>query len=139
VRETALDLYGFVGEREQGLFEKLLTVSGIGPKSALGILDLASVETLHSAIVSGNAAYLTSVSGIGKKTAEKIVLELKDKMGAAISASGEAVSGDHEALEAMHALGYSQSEAREALRKVPASVMGSSDRIREALRIIGSR
>jgi holliday junction DNA helicase RuvA len=138
VRETALDLYGFSTEHELGLFEKLLTVSGIGPKSALGILDLAPVNTLQTAIVSGNAAYLMSVSGIGKKTAEKIVLELKDKIDEDITAP-EAAHGDHEALEAMQALGYSQAEAREALRKVPVTVTGSNDRIREALRIIGSR
>ena len=86
VRESALDLYGFPAPEEHASFELLLTVSGIGPKSALGILDAASSETLRDAISSGNAAYLTSVSGIGKKTAEKIVLELKDKV---IAGSGD--------------------------------------------------
>src|SRR3954463_9450151 len=76
VREDILDLYGFATEEEMRLFQLLLTVSGIGPKSALAILDIASVETLRSAIAGGNASYLTKVSGIGKKTAEKIVIEL---------------------------------------------------------------
>src|SRR3989338_802352 len=80
VREDALDLYGFLHEEELRFFELLLTVSGIGPKSALAVLDIASVETLRSAISAGNAGYLTTVSGIGKKTAEKIMLELKDKV-----------------------------------------------------------
>src|SRR3989338_10665102 len=84
VRESILDLYGFSSEEELRLFELLLTVSGIGPKSALAILDIASVETLRSAVSAGNASYLTKVSGIGKKTAEKIVLELRDKVGASI-------------------------------------------------------
>ena len=137
VREDALDLYGFVGEEELRLFELLLTVSGIGPKSALAIVDIARVETLRSAIAAGNTVYLTKISGIGKKTAEKIVLELRDKVGVGSEESGRSLSGDEEALEAMHALGYTEREAREALRKVPASVQGGSARLREALRIVG--
>lgn len=136
VRETALDLYGFVSEEELHFFEKLLTVSGIGPKSALGILDIAPVSTLRSAIATGKASYLTSVSGIGKKTAEKIVLELKDKIGAS---ADDTLHGDEDTLDAMRALGYSLAEAREALRKVPSSISNSNDRIREALRLLGSR
>ena len=138
VRESILDLYGFVSEEELRLFELLLTVSGIGPKSALAILDIASVETLRSAIAAGNASYLTKVSGIGKKTAEKIVLELRDKVGASADGSGAALHGDEEALEAMRALGYSQAEARDALRKVPQEIERSGERLREALRILGS-
>jgi Holliday junction DNA helicase RuvA len=139
VREDVLDLYGFETEEELRLFELLLTVSGIGPKSALGILDIASVETLRSAIGSGNAAYLTTVSGIGKKTAEKIVLELRDKVGIGTEASGAALKGDSEALEAMRSLGYTSQEARDALRQVPQEITKSNDRLREALKILGSR
>jgi Holliday junction DNA helicase RuvA len=139
VREDILDLYGFAQEEEMRFFELLLTVSGIGPKSALAILDIASVESLRSAIVSGQASYLTTVSGIGKKTAEKIMLELRDKVGAATEGAAGALSGDVEALEAMRALGYSAQEAREALRKVPQTVQKSNERLREALRILGSR
>ena len=138
VRESILDLYGFSNEDELRLFELLLTVSGIGPKSALAILDIASVETLRSAVSAGNASYLTKVSGIGKKTAEKIVLELRDKVGASLDGSDAALQGDEEALEAMRALGYSQGEARDALRKVPQEIERSNERLREALRILGS-
>lgn len=138
VRETALDLYGFASEEELRIFELLLTVSGIGPKSALAILDVATVETLRTAVSSGNASYLTKVSGIGKKTAEKIVLELQEKIGAP-AGGGVALKGDGEALEAMLALGYSQTEARDALRKVPVTVEKSNDRLREALRILGRK
>ena len=137
VREDALDLYGFSSEEELHFFELLLTVSGIGPKIALAVLDIAAVETLRSAIASENAGYLTNVSGIGKKTAEKIVLELKDKVGK--DSGAVPLTGDSEALEAMRALGYSAQEAREALRKVPNEVEGSSERLREALRILGKR
>jgi Holliday junction DNA helicase RuvA len=139
VREDVLDLYGFGSEEELRLFELLLTVSGIGPKSALAILDIAAVETLRSAIGGGNASYLTKVSGIGRKTAEKIVLELREKIGAGTEAASRALSGDEEALEAMRALGYSQTEAREALRKVPQEIEGSTNRLREALRIVGGK
>lgn len=137
VREDILDLYGFPGEEELSSFALLLSVSGIGPKSALGILDIASSETLRSAIASGNAAYLTNVSGIGKKTAEKIVLELKDKVLKGSSAGPAMPKGDMEALEAMRALGYSADEGRKALRNVPGEIEGSSERLREALRILG--
>jgi len=139
VREDILDLYGFRDEDELGSFTLLLGVSGIGPKSALGILDVASSETLRSAIASGNASYLTTVSGIGKKTAEKIILELKDKVIPGSSAGPAMPKGDIEALEAMRALGYSADEGRKALRNVPADIEGSSERLREALRILGSQ
>jgi len=137
VREDAQDLYGFPSEGELRFFELLLTVSGIGPKSALSILDIASVETLQSAIGSGNANYLTTVSGIGKKTAEKIVLELRDKVAKSEGSAGAALQGDAEALEAMRSLGYTAQEARDALRTVPPEITRSNDRLREALRVLG--
>jgi len=139
VREDVLDLYGFKTEEEMHVFGLLLTVPGIGPRSALAILDIASIETLRSAISAGNASYLTNVSGIGRKTAEKIVLELREKIGAGTESAGRTLSGDEEALEAMRALGYTVSEARDALRKVPQEVTGGSARLREALRMIGSK
>ncbi len=137
VREDAFDLYGFAHEEELRFFELLLTVSGIGPKSALGILDIASVETLRSAISAANAGYLTSVSGIGKKTAEKIVLELKDKMKPGDAAASGILRGDQEALEAMRALGYSAAEARDALRQISNDIESGSDRLRAALKLVG--
>jgi len=137
VREDALDLFGFTDDQELRFFELLLGVSGIGPKSALAVLDIASVETLRSAIATGNAGYLTNVSGIGKKTAEKIVLELKDKLKGEFAASSAAFKGDEEALEAMRSLGYSAAEARDALRKVPQELVTGSERLREALKLLG--
>ena len=88
--------------------------------------------------MAGNASYLTNVSGIGKKTAEKIVLELREKIGAGTESASRILSGDEEALQAMRALGYSAQEARDALRKVPEEVAGGSARLREALKMIGN-
>ena len=135
VRENALDLYGFQTEEELRFFETLLTVSGVGPKSALAILDLAPVDTLCSAIAQGNAQYLTKVSGVGRKTAGKIILELREKVG--VGAGGASLQGDEDALEAMRSLGYSLHEARDALRNVPREVTEGSERLRAALKVLG--
>lgn len=137
VREDVLDLYGFETEPELRFFEMLLTVSGVGPRSALAILDIASTETLRTAISRGNSEYLTKVSGIGRKTAEKIVIELREKVGVGNDETSHALKGDEEALEAMRSLGYSPVEARDALRKVPHSIANSNDRLREALKLVG--
>ena len=82
VRENAIELYGFRNMDELSFFELLLDVSGIGPRSALGILGIAPIETLRRAIATGDTTYLNKVSGIGKKTAEKIIVELRDKFSA---------------------------------------------------------
>ena len=110
-------------------------VSGIGPKSARGILNVAPANTLRSAIAAGNDSYLTNVSGIGKKTAQKILFELKDKV--AKTAIDPSMRVDEDALEAMKALGYSREEARDALKQVPSTITGSQARLREALRLLG--
>ncbi|MDP3958341.1 MAG: Holliday junction branch migration protein RuvA, partial [bacterium] len=116
VREDAEDLYGFIEEAELELFEMLLGVSGIGPRSALQIMGLAGVETLKKAISSEDTSYLTKVSGIGRKTAEKIVLELKDKLGGAGGMKHGELREESDAVEALKSLGYSQAEARDALK-----------------------
>ena len=141
VREDALDLYGFGSGDEQAFFEMLISVSGIGPKSALGILGMASIDTLKQAIASGDTGYLTKVSGIGRKTAEKIVLELRDKLRAHANTkeSPGALRAESDVVEALKALGYSQNEARDALKEVPESVTGTNARIKEALKILGGK
>src|SRR3989338_5141450 len=110
VREDALDLYGFADLSELEFFEMLIGVSGIGPKGALAILGITSVETLRKAISAGDISYLTKISGIGNKTAEKIVIELRDKMGTELQ--GASLQGELDSLEALKSLGYSQNEAR---------------------------
>jgi Holliday junction DNA helicase RuvA len=134
VRENALELFGFKRASELHFFELLLEVPGIGPRSALNILGLADVSTLREAIASKNANYLTRVSGIGKKNAEKIVITLQDKVAKGDDAFD--MEGETEALEALHSLGYSQKEARQALEMVPREVTGTGDRIREALKML---
>lgn len=140
VREDSLNLYGFLEREELAFFELLIGISGVGPKSALGILSVAPVGTLRSAIVSGDTSYLTKVSGIGKKNAEKIVLELKDKLGGATEGASSAGRKEEvDALEALAAIGYSQREAREALKDIPDSVKGTSQRVKAALKKLGER
>jgi Holliday junction DNA helicase RuvA len=137
VREDALDLYGFPGKEELEFFEMLITISGIGPKSALSILNLASIATLKQAIASGDSTYLTKVSGIGKKNAEKIVMELKDKL---IFTQEEVDSAsrsyESDSLEALKALGYAEREARDALKKVPKEITDTSECVKHALKIL---
>ncbi len=135
VKENALDLYGFETEEELDFFEMLLSISGIGPKTALSILNMTPVKTIKEAVSSGDTAHLIKVSGIGKKTAEKIVLELKDKLGSE-NVSSESLKDDLETLGALKALGYSQSESREALRKVTSKTQGAAGKIKEALKIL---
>ncbi len=136
-REDALDLYGFLDYEELEFFEMLLNVSGIGPKGALAILGVASLDTLKKAIGTGDTSYLTKISGIGKKTAEKIVLELRDKLTdkMKVKEGGSALREELDALEALKSLGYSQSEAREALKKVSGST-DTNTKIREALKLL---
>lgn len=143
VKEDALDLYGFMDAEDRDFFVLLISISGIGPKGALGILDLAPMETLVEAITSGDSGYLTKVSGIGKKTANKLVLELKDKLDARIKESGfkKHASPNHQeesdALDALQSLGYTLKEARDALSTVSKDVKKSDDKIREALKALG--
>ncbi|MEK7463715.1 MAG: Holliday junction branch migration protein RuvA [Patescibacteria group bacterium] len=140
VRENALDLYGFTSLSELNFFELLITISGIGPKTALGILNSASVETLETAIQTGDTSHIVKVSGIGKKVAEKIVLELKDKVEKVTHTpeAKTALRGDADALEALKSLGYSQNEARDALKELPKTITKTSEKIRESLKILGN-
>src|SRR3990167_11416460 len=134
MREDILDLYGFLERQELEFFEMLINVSGIGPKGALAILSVASIETLKKAISTGDIGYLTKISGIGKKTAEKIVIELRDKVASDASEKGGGSLRDElDALEALKSLGYSQHEAREALKKVKSDA-DTNTKIREALK-----
>lgn len=135
VRENALELYGFLNTEELEFFELLISISGIGPKGALSILTVVSIDTLKKAIASEESDILTKVSGIGEKMAEKIVLELKNKIDEEFS--GKEVSVNSEAIDALMGLGYKLKEAREALKKVPKEAEGVENRVREALKLLG--
>ncbi len=141
VREDALDLYGFLSREEEDFFQLLISVSGIGPKGALGILSATSTNTLKKAIATGDTSYLTKVSGIGRKTAEKVVLELRDKLKAHSDTkeSPHELRAESDVVEALKSLGYSQNEARDALKEVPSSIVGTNARIKEALKILGTK
>lgn len=133
LRENAAELFGFERHNELLFFRELIDVSGIGPRSAIAILSLAPLETLAGAIASGKSEYLTKVSGIGKKTAEKIILELKDK----VAGFGDTASEqDYEALDALVALGYSTHNAREALRTIGPDITDTRDKIMKALQVL---
>ncbi len=136
VRENALDLYGFLERDGLEMFELLITVSGIGPKTALSILNVASPTTLRQAVGSADPSYLTRVSGIGKKNAEKIVLELKDKVSYSEVDTTLNTRGEGDALEALVSLGYSERDAREALKKVSKETKDAGERVRQALRVL---
>ena len=134
VRETSLDIYGFLKREDMLFFELLIGISGVGPKSALSILGLADVATLTSAITHGDTSYLTKVSGIGAKSAQKIVLELSDKVGAL--SENPSLKADAEAIDALTAMGYSASEARSALKAIPKNIEGANARLKQALKAL---
>ena len=137
IREDANDLYGFQSMEEKDLFEILISVSGIGPRSGLAILSLSSPNVLKQAIAAGNTNYLTQVSGIGKRLAEKIVVELRDKMADLYgTATDQLVGGDSDVLEALRTLGYSASEGREILKQIPAEISDTKERIKRALSLL---
>lgn len=140
VRENSIDLYGFKNTEELSFFELLLDVSGIGPRSALAIIALAPINTIKRAIATGDVSYLNKVSGIGKKTAEKIIIELRDKLEnyKDDTDTPSTLREEGDILEALKSLGYSQNEARDALKQVSVSIEGTNARIKEALRVLSN-
>lgn len=135
VRENSLDLYGFADKKELDFFELLLNVSGIGPKSALNVLSSTDTTTLSKAIIKEDGSYLTKMSGIGKKNADKIVLELKNKIGDIENLEEiEDTKDDSDVIEALMSIGYSQRDATEAVKKIPPEISGINERIKEALK-----
>jgi holliday junction DNA helicase RuvA len=130
-------LYGFATESERHAFKELTKVSGIGPRTALAVLSGMSVADLAQAITMQDAARVTTVPGIGKKTAERLLLELKGKLGADLGALGASSvpDGQGDIVRALSALGYSDKEALIAMKSVPAGT-GVSDGIRLALKAL---
>jgi holliday junction DNA helicase RuvA len=140
VREDELSLYGFASEDELHLFETLMTVSGIGPKVAMGVISAASTDTLRIAIGQGNVDMLTTFPGIGKKTAQRLVLELKGKLDTSgLSGVNELTPMDQDVIDALLGLGYSAAEATRAASAVPATAKTVEDRVRVALQYLGGR
>lgn len=140
VREDALTLFGFSSEAERHLFDSLLKVNGVGPKLALSILSHMSTDNLRAAVASQRPEMLTRVPGIGKKTAEKILLELKDKLPTGLSALPMDATDNlnNEVMDALTALGFSVIEAQSALQSLPADAPRDLDeRIRLCLQQMG--
>jgi holliday junction DNA helicase RuvA len=137
VREDAQLLYGFGTEQEKSTFKQLLKVNGIGAKSALSILSGVSIEELVQAVSMQEVGMLTRIPGIGKKTAERLLLELKDKFGATgLAAAGNLPkSATHDVLNALISLGYNDREALLAAKQLPADI-GVAEGIRQALKLL---
>jgi len=140
VREDGLDLFGFSNESELKFFELLNSVSGVGPKLALAIMDIAETNDLISAIKEGRPDLLSKTSGVGEKTAQRIVLELKNKVQA--SGSQESVKkmeDDRDIIETLINLGYRREEVKAALQKVEDRSLGMEGRLKEALKILSGK
>ena len=148
VKEDAFTLFGFLSRDELGLFKLLITVNGIGPKGGLAILSVMSPDDLRFAIIAGDSASIAKAPGIGKKTAERITLELKDKIkvtedsllsqgGDSLGGelSGENLSAKDETVAALVALGYNQSDAMRAVRKVLGSDAGAAADTEDLLKL----
>jgi Holliday junction DNA helicase RuvA len=136
VREDAHDLYGFLEKAERDFFMLLMTVSGVGPKSAMQIIEKALYTRIRQALSQGDLVYLTKMAGIGQKTAQKLILELRDKVGSVTDVDSE---DDSDALEALTVLGYSLDDARDALSEIPQTVTGTQHRVKAALKHLGKR
>lgn len=146
VKEDGMSLYGFASQEEQEMFHKLLTVSGVGPKGALGFLSMLKPSEIIMAILSDDVKTLSKAPGVGRKTAQRVILELKDKFKTeeALSMGGEelegivetSIGGDakFEAIDAMTALGYSRSEAAKAVNAVAAEGMSTEEILKAALK-----
>ena len=140
IREQSHDLFGFISRNTKELFEKLLSVNGVGPKMALAILSVGSMQEVQQAISSGDVKLLQSAPGVGKKVAERVVVDLKDKVGLISSTSATAFLNQpsytklDDAHEALLALGYSLQDAAQALESVDSS-LPLDEKIRQALKV----
>ncbi len=139
VREDALALYGFLNLEELEMFELLISISGIGPKAGMGILSIATPKTIKTAILNEDPSILTKVSGIGKKTAERVILELRNKVADISTGDKEETMMDADAIEALIMMGYTNSEARDALKSVSKDIKDVGARVRAALKSLGKK
>ena len=137
VREQAQELFGFSNLAAKKLFELLIGVQGVGPKAALAILSLGDSELVRNAIASSDSGFIAKASGVGKKTAERVVVDLSDKVGVATAVAqasgGTTTSAGDEALEALIALGYTLNDAMLALENVPKN-LPTAERVTQALK-----
>jgi Holliday junction DNA helicase RuvA len=139
VREDALDLFGFLEAEDLGLFESLLTVSGVGPKTALNIFSFGERKDIIEAIIKGDVSFFTSVPRLGTKNAQKIIIELKNKMGssAELDLSGKDLLENAEVVQALKNFGFSVAEAQKAVREIKQVGLTTEEKIRLALKNLG--
>ncbi len=139
IKEDAHDLIGFRSMQSKQLFQQLLSVKNVGPKGALAVLDIGAADTVRAAIAGGDVKLLQTAKGVGKRAAEQIVVELRDKVGAPVGDAAEdlisrsGINQNDEALQALIALGYSDADAQLALQNIDKS-LPTEDRIKQALR-----
>lgn len=140
IREQSQELFGFSSLAAKKLFELLITVQGVGPKAALAILSLDESEVVRNAIANSDVTFVTKASGVGKKTAERVIVDLSDKVGLALRYDNSSVTGvsqsfghSDEALEALMALGYNLNDATKALEGV-STELSTADRVTQALK-----
>ncbi len=137
-KDDGMDLYGFTTKNKLDFFEILLTISGVGPKSALGILEVASLTQIKKAILRDDPSLLYKVSGIGKKTAERIVVELKNKLDSLPITDKEIslTDSDTEVFDALVGLGYQERDVRQALKQLPETITSTNDKIKHSLKYL---
>jgi len=133
VREDQMTLYGFLTAAELGFFGQLIGISGVGPRLALSILNAGKVADIKSAVVSNNLAILTTISGIGAKTAERIMIELRGK----VDATADLADDTQDVLVALSNLGYNSYEVRKVLPQLPKNLGSVEDKIKHALQLLG--
>jgi Holliday junction DNA helicase RuvA len=139
IREQSQELFGFTSLAAKKLFEMLITVQGVGPKAGLAILSLGESEVVRNAIANGDVAFITKASGVGKRIAERVIVDLTDKVGLAIqtnitmAGTSQPVTHTDEALEALMALGYNLNDATRALEGVSTD-LSTAERVTQALR-----
>jgi len=136
IRENDISLYGFGTEEELRVFELLITVSGVGPKSALAILGVAGVRAIEEAVGTGDTSSLTKISGIGRKTAEKIVLDLSGKL-VSTRKVGDKSGEDVDVFDALKSLGYRERDIQETIKNLPKDLVGANQKIKYALKNLG--
>jgi len=140
VKENEVSLYGFLNVQELQVFELLNSVNGVGPRSALAIMNVAKLDELLSAIKENRPDVLSRASGVGKKTAERITLELRDKVQAAGSAEMvKKMEGDSDIVEILMGLGYGKDQVKRALIKVSSEIADLEGRLKSALKILSNR
>ncbi len=140
VKEDALDLYGFRTSEDLSLFELFLGISGIGPKTAVGIFAAGKIEKIKEAIVKGDVDFFTSVPRLGRKNAQKIIIELRPKLGNLTDIDLTEGSGEtKEIIEALRTFGFNTSEARDALNSIKDFEGSTSDKIRQVLKFLGKK